>query len=124
MKLFVLVLIALLLIPFSSFSQNLSPITQPDCVYNLTGESYSGSDSSFIPKYYNGERIKSCKGFMATDTGVIMMWLTRNTTEIRFPYYVKPGFEKELHAIQFKKIYQSGTTVDLSEIWVFPDNAN
>jgi hypothetical protein len=131
----ILGLLLLFVLVGSSFSQTfLNALPAPDCSYTLDSIAYSGADSiyshgvrtftgadsSFYPVYYNGERIKSCKGFTARDTGVIVFKMTRNTTDERYSYHVTEDLVGVMLPIQFNKMFESGSTIGLKDITVFP----
>jgi len=125
MKLMV-VMLTVLLVAALSHSQNpqsLTPTIQPGCAYWCIDKEYS--DSIFIPEYANTNKIRSCKGFKALDTGVIYVQPTYNSTVTRYRIHITDEkLDEPINEMIFKWIWERGTTIPLDSIWVYPDIGN
>lgn len=109
-----LIILLLLSSLFCISGQDLGQMVMPGSVYHFTGESFSGSDSTFRPTYWNGNRIYALKGIQVRkgcDSAIVVMHLRFNDTEIRYECWIDEGDIGKPLPIFWDKIYQTGTTV-------------
>lgn len=128
--------IVMLAIVSLSFAEDMTQLIPPNCAYPLTkvasyysydaaNSLFRGSDSSFKPVYYNGNKC-NCKGLFVkrgSPSGYIVVHKTLNTdTTIRHTVYIDSTFDAGYDIISpFDKIFKSGTTIPLYSITYYPD---